>query len=123
MAKNDDWRLEVAGQRVQVIKKDPQKGGILQFGTEVVAASDGSLAALLGASPGASTATSIMLNLVEQCFPEKFASQAWQQRLHDLVPARAETLADNGDLLRDVRRRTHDTLKLVDTQPSPEPVT
>lgn len=122
-AQSEDWRLEVAGQRVQVIKKDPEKGGVLQFGTEVVAASDGSLAALLGASPGASTATSIMINLVEQCFPEKFASDAWQQRLHELVPARADTLADHGELLRKVRHRTHTTLKLANAQPAPEPVT
>ncbi|MEC9482248.1 MAG: malate dehydrogenase (quinone), partial [Halomonas sp.] len=99
-AQVDDWRLEVAGQRVQVIKKDPEKGGVLQFGTEVVAASDGSLAALLGASPGASTATSIMLGLVERCFPEKFASSDWQQRLKRLVPARASGLAEDGPVLR-----------------------
>ncbi|MCG7600401.1 malate dehydrogenase (quinone) [Halomonas sp. McH1-25] len=110
----DDWRLEVAGQRVQVIKKDPKKGGILQFGTEVVASSDGSIAALLGASPGASTATSIMLGLVERCFPEKFASAAWQARLEQLVPARADTLAAQGALLRDIREHTHRTLKLSD---------
>ncbi|WP_166670958.1 malate dehydrogenase (quinone) [Modicisalibacter xianhensis] len=110
----DDWRLEVAGQRVQVIKKDPRKGGVLQFGTEVVASSDGTIAALLGASPGASTATSIMLGLIERCFPEKYASTAWQERLKQLVPARADTLADQGSLLRDIRAHTHRTLKLSD---------
>ncbi|SFH22774.1 malate dehydrogenase (quinone) [Modicisalibacter xianhensis] len=110
----DDWRLEVAGQRVQVIKKDPRKGGVLQFGTEVVASSDGTIAALLGASPGASTATSIMLGLIERCFPEKYASTAWQERLKQLVPARADTLADHGSLLRDIRAHTHRTLKLSD---------
>src|SRR3546814_17915782 len=62
-AKAEDWRLEVAGQRVQIIKKDPKKGGVLQFGTELVAAKDGTLAALLGASPGASVTVSIMLDL------------------------------------------------------------
>ncbi|MHB0774610.1 malate dehydrogenase (quinone) [Halomonas sp. WWR20] len=110
----DDWRLEVAGQRVQIIKKDPHKVGMLQFGTELVASSDGSLAALLGASPGASTAASIMLDLIARCFPEKFASAAWQERLQQVVPARAEALAQDGDLLRDVQRRTHHTLKLAD---------
>lgn len=119
-AKADDWRLEMAGQRVQVIKKDPQKGGVLQFGTEVVTASDGSIAALLGASPGASTATSIMLDLIERCFPEKFASPAWQARLQQMVPARASALADNGALLRDTRGYTHETLKL--TKPLAEPL-
>ena len=65
-----DWRAEVAGQRVQIIKRDPQRGGILQFGTEIVSAADGSLVALLGASPGASTAVAIMVNVLERCFED-----------------------------------------------------
>ena len=72
-AKAEDWRLEIAGQRVQIIKKDPKKGGILQFGTELVAAKDGTIAALLGASPGASVTVSIMLDLLERCFPSSTA--------------------------------------------------
>ncbi len=78
-AKPEDWYTITAGQRVQVMKKDKQKIGVLQFGTEVVAASDGSIAGLLGASPGASTAVPIMLGLVEKCFPEtngRLASRA-----------------------------------------------
>ena len=69
-AKMEDWQLEIAGQRVQVIKKDNEHGGVLEFGTEVVSAADGSLAALLGASPGASTSVSIMLNVIKKCFPK-----------------------------------------------------
>ncbi|MCM2131792.1 malate dehydrogenase (quinone) [Larsenimonas rhizosphaerae] len=113
-ARDEDWRIEVAGQRVQIIKKDPEKGGILQFGTEVVAAGDGSLAALLGASPGASTATSIMLGLLERCFPEKARSPEWQAVLNEIVPVRAGTLATDADQLRQVRHRTHQTLKIND---------
>ncbi|MCO6061929.1 malate:quinone oxidoreductase, partial [Pseudomonas sp. MOB-449] len=71
-AKKEDWRLEIAGQRVQIIKKDAKKGGILQFGTEIVAAADGSIAALLGASPGASVSVSVMLEVIERCFPEQY---------------------------------------------------
>ena len=52
-AKSADWELEVEGQRVQIIKPDPKRGGFLEFGTELVAAADHSLVALLGASPGA----------------------------------------------------------------------
>ncbi|MBU4464497.1 MAG: malate dehydrogenase (quinone), partial [Actinobacteria bacterium] len=70
-AKDEDWELLNAGQRAQVMKKDPKKGGVLQFGTEVVAAKDGSIAGLLGASPGASTAVSIMLGLLKTCFPDR----------------------------------------------------
>ena len=69
---------EVAGQRVQIIKKDPVRGGILQSGTEVVSSADGLIAALLGASPSASTSVSIMLQLIERCFKEHFVTDAWQ---------------------------------------------
>ena len=93
-AKESEWELESAGQRVQIIKKDAKKGGVLQFGTEVVAG-DGSIAALLGASPGASTAVSIMLELIEKCFPEKFASEAWKTQLKKLVPSYDTKLADD----------------------------
>ncbi|MEA3251626.1 MAG: malate dehydrogenase (quinone) [Pseudomonadota bacterium] len=117
-AQAEDWQLEVAGQRVQIIKKDPRRGGTLQFGTEIVTASDGSLAALLGASPGASTATSIMLDLIERCFPERFASAPWQARLKCLVPVRAETLQKDATRLGEVRRETHRILKLGATDPA-----
>src|SRR6195952_3040535 len=86
-AKSEDWELETAGQRVQVIKKDEEEGGVLEFGTEVVTAEDGSIAALLGASPGASTAVSIMLGLLKRCFAEKTATQQWQDKLKEMIPS------------------------------------
>ncbi|WP_434457926.1 malate dehydrogenase (quinone) [Stutzerimonas urumqiensis] len=101
-ARAEDWRLEVAGQRVQIIKKDPKKGGILQFGTELVSASDGSIAALLGASPGASVTVSIMLNLLERCFPDKTASAAWSQKLTEIFPAREKQLETDPQAYREV---------------------
>ena len=88
-AQDADWELIQAGQRVQVIKKDAEKGGVLQFGTEVVSAADGSIAALLGASPGASTAAPIMLSVLEKTFPEKMKSDAWQARLKAIIPPTA----------------------------------
>ncbi|WP_025732580.1 malate dehydrogenase (quinone) [Carnimonas nigrificans] len=112
-AKDDDWKLQVAGQRVQVIKKTAEKGGTLQFGTEVVAAKDNSIAALLGASPGASTAVSIMLGLLERCFAERFSSTEWQQKLTTIFSARASALASDGDLLNKVRTHSHSVLKLA----------
>ena len=72
-AKDEDWELLDAGQRAQVMKRDPKKGGVLQFGTEVVTSADGTIAGLLGASPGASTAVSIMLGLLKTCFPDQIA--------------------------------------------------
>lgn len=86
-AQPDDWELITAGQRVQVMKKDPVKHGVLEFGTEVVAAADGSIAGLLGASPGASTAAPIMVKLLDTCFPERRA--AWRPRIETLIPALA----------------------------------
>ncbi|KXU39114.1 malate:quinone oxidoreductase [Ventosimonas gracilis] len=106
----DDWRLEVAGQRVQIIKKDPHKGGILQFGTELVSAADGSLAALLGASPGASVAVSIMLQLLERCFAERL--NGWQGKLDEIFPARETALQQDAAVWRKVTARSNEVLGL-----------
>ncbi|MFD2513311.1 malate:quinone oxidoreductase [Pontibacter locisalis] len=111
-ARIEDWKLEVAGQRVQVIKKHPDKVGVLEFGTEVVSSADGSLAALLGASPGASTAVSIMLSLLQQCFPKKISSAEWQAKLKQMIPSYGESLAENEALLKDVRAWTSKVLEL-----------
>lgn len=97
-----DWELVDAGQRVQVIKRG-KGGGVLEFGTELVAAQDGSIAGLLGASPGASTAVSAMLDLLERCFPERAAD--WSPRLRTMMPSLGgawdvalEQLVDDGTL-------------------------
>ncbi|WP_169079422.1 malate:quinone oxidoreductase [Microcella alkalica] len=92
-ADGDDWYKMVAGQRVQVIKRDPEKGGVLQFGTEVVASADGSIAGLLGASPGASTAAPIMIDLIERCFPDRIA--AWTPMLTKMVPSYGGRVSDD----------------------------
>ena len=86
-AKKDEWRLVQAGQRVQIIKRDAEKGGVLKLGTEVVAAKDGSIAALLGASPGASTAAPIMLSVLEKVFADKVKSAEWQDKIRKIVPS------------------------------------
>lgn len=112
-ARPDDWQLETAGQRVQVIKKDKKQGGVLEFGTEVVTAADGSIAALLGASPGASTAVSIMLDLVQRCFPEHAASAEWQATFHRLVPSFGQQLAHDPALAAEVRERSAQLLHLA----------
>ncbi len=86
LADPDAWELAIAGQRVQVIKKDEEEGGVLEFGTELVCSADGSIAALLGASPGASTSVSAMLDVIEHCFPELLRSPEWQQKLQQMIP-------------------------------------
>ncbi|SEE49673.1 MULTISPECIES: malate dehydrogenase (quinone) [Pseudomonas] len=86
-AKAEDWRLWQAGQRVQIIKRDEAAGGVLKLGTEIVASADGTIAGLLGASPGASTAAPIMLTVLQKVFKDKVASPAWQEKLHQIVPS------------------------------------
>src|SRR5580704_989751 len=104
--KEDDWRVEVAGQRVQIIKKDPTHGGILQFGTELVSAADCSIVAMLGASPGASTAVWIMIQVIERCFREKLAAAGWSGKLKELIPSYGQSLAENTALCQRVRAET-----------------
>ena len=103
-AKPEDWYTITAGQRVQVIKKDKKKIGVLQFGTEVVAAKDGSIAGLLGASPGASTAVPIMLGLIEKCFPDRI--EQWKPRLTAMIPSYGTLLSDDPTLARSTLERT-----------------
>ncbi|KJZ46197.1 MULTISPECIES: malate dehydrogenase (quinone) [Pseudomonas] len=86
-AKAEDWRLWQAGQRVQIIKRDEAAGGVLKLGTEIVASQDGSIAGLLGASPGASTAAPIMLTVLQKVFKDKVATPDWQAKLHQIVPS------------------------------------
>jgi malate dehydrogenase (quinone) len=106
----EKWDLITAGQRGQIMKRDPQKGGILGFGTEVVSAADGSIAALLGASPGASTVTSIMLGLLERCFPQQYAG--WEPRLKDMVPSLGRKLHEDPTLLTELSDYTSGTLQI-----------
>ncbi|SHM41644.1 malate:quinone oxidoreductase [Flavobacterium xinjiangense] len=111
-ARSKDWKIERAGQRVQVIKKDEKEGGILEFGTEVITTADGSLAVLLGASPGASTAVSIMTDLVGKCFKNEIVNPEWQEKLKKMIPSYGQTLNDKPSLLEEIRKNTAEILKL-----------
>lgn len=109
-AEAKDWDEAVAGQRVQVIKKDKKEGGILQFGTEIVNAKDGSIAGLLGASPGASTAVKIMLDLLEKCFPKEMEN-SWRAKVQTMIPSYKNPNVDE-DYYKNSRQKTHNLLKL-----------
>ncbi|MEQ9545226.1 MAG: malate dehydrogenase (quinone) [Marinobacter sp.] len=111
-AQEQNWKLQSAGQRVQIIKQTPDGGGKLEFGTEIVAAKDGSLAALLGASPGASTAAHAMIDVIERCFADRIKTAEWQDRMKEMVPSYGQSLVDDESLLRKVRDRTLTTLQL-----------
>ncbi|MCI2255310.1 malate:quinone oxidoreductase [Domibacillus sp. PGB-M46] len=116
-AKSEDWDLVVAGQRVQVIKDTEAGGkGTLQFGTEVVSAADGSIAALLGASPGASTAVHVMLEVITKCFPEQM--KEWEPKIKDMIPSYGVSLMENPELLHEIHTSTAQVLGLSEKQPS-----
>lgn len=104
-AKDEDWDLSVAGQRVQIIKKDAQGKGKLEFGTEVIVSADKSFSALLGASPGASTAVQAMLEVIERSFPELLEGEG-KERMLRMIPSYKQSLVDNPTLLKEVRERT-----------------
>ncbi|WP_449537629.1 malate:quinone oxidoreductase [Ferdinandcohnia sp. Marseille-Q9671] len=115
-AKSEDWDLVVAGQRVQVIKDTEAGGkGTLQFGTEVITAADGSLAALLGASPGASTAVHVMLEVIKKCFPER--TLEWEAKIQEMIPSYGLSLMENPVLLDKVHTTTAQTLGLTEKKP------
>ncbi len=107
-----DWELKEAGQRVQVIKKDKKEGGVLEFGTEVVVSEDGTVAALLGASPGASTAAAVMLGLLPKCFKKQSQSEVWKNKLTEMVPSFGQSLSQNEKLLQASREQTAKILQL-----------
>ncbi|AFL88544.1 malate:quinone-oxidoreductase [Terriglobus roseus DSM 18391] len=112
-ARGEDWVLEIAGQRVQIIKPDPKAGGKLEFGTEIVRSADGSLAALLGASPGASTAVSIMLELIAKGLPVLSATESSADRIRDLVPSYGRSMNTEPELLTQMTAETSRLLQLA----------
>ena len=106
----EDWYRITAGQRVQVIKKDPKKLGVLQFGTEVVTSADGTMSGLLGASPGASTAVPIMIGLLEKCFPDRLAS--WRPTLVRMVPSYGTQLSSDRSIAKRILADTANVLNI-----------
>jgi malate dehydrogenase (quinone) len=127
-ARKEDWRLWQAGQRVQIIKRDADKGGVLKLGTEVVSSQDGSIAALLGASPGASTAAPIMLNVLEKIFKTQVATPEWQAKIRQIVPSYGTKLNDSPTAVQQEWNYTAEVLQLgtppvldqsVGTSPAP----
>ncbi|OZI12687.1 malate:quinone oxidoreductase [Bacillaceae bacterium SAS-127] len=110
-AESEDWDIVVAGQRVQVIKDTEAGGkGTLQFGTEVVSSADGSIAALLGASPGASTAVSVMLEVIKKCFPDRM--KEWEPKIKEMIPSYGVSLLENPELIDKIHTSTEQALGL-----------
>ncbi len=106
-----DWKLVTAGQRVQIIKRDPQKGAVLQFGTEIVTDRQGTIAALLGASPGASTSPAIMLDVLTRMFPQQMAG-GWKPHIVTMIPSYGQKINDSPAATNRIRRMTSEALRL-----------
>jgi len=109
-AKQEDWRLITAGQRVQIMKKDANGKAVIQFGTEVVAGADGTIAGLLGASPGASTAVPIMLDVLARCFPDRL--EGWTPQLTEMIPSYGGTLSQDAKSAKKALTRTAKALRI-----------
>ena len=111
-AKPEDWKLQVAGQRVQTIKPDVKRGGLLEFGTELVGAADRSLVALLGASPGASTAAFIAISVLDKYFPNELTASAWLPKLKEIIPSYGVSLIEDAEFCQRVRADTAEVLNI-----------
>lgn len=111
-AKSHDWDLKIAGQRVQIIKRDKVDGGTLEFGTEVVHSKDGKITALLGASPGASVAVDIMIKLLHFAYPEKAKSKEWEEKLTEMIPFWNKEIEDNVEDFKNIRKECSKTLQI-----------
>ncbi|MBY8975983.1 malate:quinone oxidoreductase [Rhodobacteraceae bacterium NNCM2] len=112
MAEREDWKEAVAGQRVQIIKPDPGNTGKLEFGTEIIASADKSFVALLGASPGASTAAFIAIEVLQKCFDDQLANEGWEEKLKTIIPTYGIDLKTDADACRTSRQATAKVLDL-----------
>lgn len=114
-AKEDDWNLIDAGIRVQAIKKEDGDAGIVHFGTEIVTDAARSLSALLGASPGASVSTNIIVELVKKCFSDKLADDASHQRMKTMIPSYDEDLihSDKAALQKTLSQEAKRSLQII----------
>lgn len=111
-AQRHDWSETVAGQRVQIIKPDPERTGVHEFGTEEIGSADNSIVALLGASPGASTAAFIAFQVLEKCFEKELAG-GWRDKLKTMIPTYGIDLTQDAAATRDTRAKTAAELETV----------
>ena len=111
-ANSQDWSLMSAGKRVQIIKPSKKFGGTIEFGTEIIFNAENNLAALLGASPGASVSASSMIEIINKCFKEKSKTKDWQSQLKKIMPVSSDRLIKDPTLIHKLRARAYKTLYL-----------
>ena len=109
-ANAEDWQLENAGIRVQIMKKPNIGTPKLEFGTEIIFSGKNNLAALLGASPGASISVKSMIEVIEKCFLNKKKSIAWKSKIKKMIPSYEVNLVKNPKLLKKIRSDNQRTL-------------
>lgn len=110
-AKDEDWDLELAGKRVQVIKDTEEHGrGFIQFGTEIVHSEDDSVIAMLGESPGASVSVSVALEVLENNFSQYI--DKWDDKLKEMIPSYGQSLIHDSELLQEIRESSNQKLNL-----------
>jgi malate dehydrogenase (quinone) len=116
-ARVEDWRLVEAGIRVQAIKKSDR--GAVYFGTEVFSSSDRSLAALLGASPGASVSVSVALEVIRTCLPHLLEGVEARDRMGQMIPSHDVDLKQPGSeaVFERIRRGADERLGLMPVAP------
>ncbi|QDU60727.1 Malate:quinone oxidoreductase [Planctomycetes bacterium Pan216] len=114
-ANHEDWRLKDAGIRVQAVKKEDGEAGIVHYGTEVVGDKDKTIAALLGASPGASVSVAVMTDLIKNCLPQLLETNEGKSRMKEMIPTYGEDMIDSAaaDRYREVSRASEDALQLA----------
>ena len=113
-AKEKDWSIKIAGQRVQIIKPNSLISGKLEFGTEIIISKNKNLAALLGASPGASIAVDSMIKVIERCFAKKLLNSKFNKKMKKMIPSYGQNLITNKKLLEKIRLSSYKTLGLKD---------
>lgn len=114
-ARSEDWHVIDAGIRVQAIRSYEGKTGIVHYGTEVITDQARTIAALLGASPGASVSTSVAVQLLEQCMPAILRSPAGRERMQAIVPFYGTDIKQpgNANLYLEASQRASRTLQLA----------
>ena len=106
-ANPNDWKKAVGGQRVQIIRIKDGKA-IIEFGTEVVGSQDGTMVGLLGASPGASTSVSIMLDVINKMYKNEL-----EKNISDIIPSVENKLQDDKEFFKKIESETSKILGLV----------
>ena len=57
-----------------------------------------------------------MIEVLEECLCERMKTSEWQAKMKQMVPSYKQSLIEDATLLKAVRKRTLNTLKLVSSR-------